>query len=272
METSTSLVTWAMFILVAATAGLAGCADDGGLGSDVDTCEQGVEAEQPGEWGGIRCQEASGSATLTDTFDCEAPEESAVGGSLAAAEEGSLQLTVEDSAGQTVFQETYSAGAHPVGDFIGEGEAGEWTVTVELSDDWASGQFGIGAGCMHEGEDGETEARACQTNSDVQMAGQRAAQVFCEDWEGERSLEAWWRCDVPSRGNVHWDARDMDAGEVRILVQDAEGTTVAEATFGPDDGGSQQLDEGTPGEWTLQAELSSDFAGTFQAGTACAEE
>lgn len=262
----------AVFVLLFATAGLAGCADDGGLGSNVESCEQGVEMEQPGEWGGIRCQEASGPATLTDTFDCEASEESAVGGSLAAAQEGSLQMTVEDAGGQVVFQEEYSAGAHPVGDFIGEGEAGEWTITVEFSDDWESGQFGIGAGCMYQGEDGQTEARACQTNDDISVQDRRSAQIFCEDWEGERTLEAWWRCDVPEQGFLNWGSSEMESGQVHLVVQDAGGDTVTEVTFGPEEGGSESFEGGTAGEWTIVAELSADFSGSFQTGASCPEE
>lgn len=133
--------------------------DTGDASAGTHDCQTDSPPQQQGTWGGVNCQQASGAGTFTDTFTCEVPGESAVAGSLQEATAGTLHLTAEDAAGETVFEDTYTAGTHPVGDFVGEGEAGEWTVTVQLSEDWSSQAFGIGVGCStQEEQDGQRSA------------------------------------------------------------------------------------------------------------------
>lgn len=248
----------------------AGSGDGEAATSDHD-CETGAFEQEQGAWGGVGCQDAEGAATFTDTFDCQTPSDSAVGGSLANATAGTLALSVEDAAGTIVFEDTYNAGAHPVGDFVGEGEAGTWTVTVELSEDWSSTDFGIGAGCFNDGGGGGSGTEGCQANSDIESGGYSSASISCQDAQGENSLEATFQCADPQQGGANWDA-DVQAGEVAITVEDADGQAVVEETL---QGGEQSFagfGDGATGEWTLTAELSSGFEGSFSVQAQCPTE
>lgn len=244
---------------------------DPGASAGTHDCQTGGFGQEQGEWGGVACHQASGAETFTDTFPCETPDQSAVAGSLQNATAGSLTVNVEDSAGAVVFEDTYEAGTHPVGDFVGQGEAGEWTVTVELSDDWESQEFGIGAGCESGGGGSggpSSGSEACQTSSDVETAGMSFGQIRCTDKQGEDTLEATFQCADPSQGSVNWDA-DMDAGEVTLTVLDADGQATVEETFSGDDQGGAPLGSGATGEWTVRTELSSDFQGSFYTQAGC---
>lgn len=233
-------------------------------------CETGAPGQQPGEWGGVICQQASGAASFTDTFPCQTPDQSAVAGSLANATAGTLGVTVEDATGTVVFEDTYNAGAHPVGEFVGEGEAGEWTVTVELSDDWTSDEFGMGAGCQNgsDGGDGGSGGSACQTTSDQEVQGRSIGQISCMDHQGEASPTATFDCPTPDEGSANWDA-DIQAGQAQIRIEDADGQAIVDETLEGEESNFASLQGGSPGGWTITAELTSDFEGSFNLQGQC---
>lgn len=248
--------------------------DSVGAQSGDNNCQSDGFPGQPGDWAGVVCQKASGAATFTDTWPCEKPSESAVGGSLQNATAGTLTATVEDATGSTVFEDTFQAGAHPVGAPIGQGEAGEWTLTVELSEDWESNEFGIGASCGRaDGSGGSTSSSsACQTVSDQQMSGQSRGQISCRDQQGEESLQATFQCDVPEEGAANWDA-DIQAGQADIKIVDADGQAVVDETLENDESKAFVPFEGAAaGEFTMTAELTSDFEGSFNFSGQCSTE
>lgn len=128
----------------------AGCAD-GGSEQEVETCQTGEATGQPEYFGGVICgEDTTGPDTLSDAFPCDAPEDSRVDGSTGQATAGTVDVVVEDAAGTTVFEETFPAGTSRTNGTIGEGQAGEWTFHVSLSEDW-SGPFAIGADCGQQG-------------------------------------------------------------------------------------------------------------------------
>lgn len=128
----------------------AGCAD-GGSEQEVKTCQTGEATGQPDSFGGVICgEDTTGPDTLSDAFPCDAPEDSEVGGSLGEATAGTVDVVVEDADGTTVFEETFQAGNSQAVGTIGEGQAGEWTLHVSLSEDW-SGPLSMGAHCGQQG-------------------------------------------------------------------------------------------------------------------------
>lgn len=252
---------------------------DAGETSTTHDCQTGGFEQAEGEWGGVACETASGAASFTDTFTCQAPDQSAVGGTLQNATAGTLDMTVEDASGTAVFDDTFQAGAHPVSEFVGQGEAGEWTISVSLSEDWSSEDFGVGAGCQSQsgsggsGDDGGSGdgSQDCQTNSDIQNGPLSMAQIRCTDQQGEGTSEATFQCENPSQGNVQWDP-DMDAGNVTVTILDADAKTTVEETFNGTDRGGASLGSGATGEWTMRTERGTDFQGSFYVQATCQAE
>lgn len=130
------------------------------------------------------------------------------------------------------------------------------------------------AGCLDGGEDGSdgssevgSGSQGCQIGT-VTAQGSSTSRFSCQDVEGEDTLEDTFPCEVPDEGSLDWDA-DIQTGEVEILVEHADSQKVVEVTLQGSEQSTLSFGDHPAGEWTMTAELSSDFAGSFIISSEC---
>lgn len=151
----------AWVLLAAALVLVAGCAGpedesestDGTDDAASEACRTASGAGQNESGAQMLCQDASGAGTAAESFDCSVPERSAVrvATNMTA---GSVTITLTGASGQTLFERAYDeTGRTNDSAVIGEGEAGEWTLTGERSASF-KGSFAAQAACAQEGSGG----------------------------------------------------------------------------------------------------------------------
>lgn len=256
--------------LCALTLFVAGCAggdEDPQTEDDTSQTPEGCNTdsgESNGQsFGTVVCEEETGAGTASVGFDCPTPSQSQVriGANLTA---GSVTVTVQDAADAVVFETTLE-GRDQNQSLIGEGEAGNWTITGETDADY-EGTYGGQVACPT-GEGGDETQTGCNAQTGQQQ-GQDVARIVCRGVEGADKTEQAFRCSTPSEASVNVQTQ-MSSGSVTVRLVDDNGSTVYEEQFSGETQEQVDVTGEAAGQWTLSGTRDADYAGDYGVQVSC---
>lgn len=253
-----------MTLLVAGCTGDDGSGEDDGAAQTPEACETDTGAQGGQSYGTVACEEASGTGTTTATFDCPTPSQSQVrvGSNMTA---GSATVTVED-ASQEVVYETTLEGREQNQTVIGEGEAGEWRITGETTDDYEGTYAGQVLCPTEEGANQEPQT-GCNSQAG-QRQGHDVARIVCRGVEGSDTTQQAFPCSTPGEAKIGVQTQ-LSSGSVTVRLTQADGSTIYEETFSGENREQVNLTGQAAGEWQLSGTRDQAYAGDYVAQATC---